>query len=153
IACAVASVMAVGAQAITFGEPDGTRHPYVGALVADWNEDSPGPDQFCSGTLVTPTLFRTAAHCMVDWPEGTQLWVTFAPVYDEDAAMPTGLVPVTDFTVHEGFGQPGGGTDAHGIGIVAGCGAQTTTPAQLPTLGLNHAMSQQQLFQLRFTTV
>src|SRR4029453_11844781 len=153
IACAVASVMAVGAQAITFGEPDGTRHPYVGALVADWNDDSPGPDQVCSGTLVTPTLFLTAAHCMVDWPEGTQLWVTFAPVYDEDAAMPTGLVPVTDFTVHEGFGQPGGGADAHDIAIVTLGVPQTTTPAQLPTLGLLDAMSQQQLRQLGFTTV
>lgn len=69
LACAAAGVLAVSAQAITFGEPDGTRHPYVGALVADWNEDSPGPDQFCSGTLVSPALFLTAAHRMVDAQE------------------------------------------------------------------------------------
>ena len=62
----IAGAIAAGAvQAITFGEPDGTRHPNVGALVADWNPDSPGPDQFCTGTLVSPTLFLTAAHCLV----------------------------------------------------------------------------------------
>src|SRR5918995_7026216 len=90
---AAACAMFVGAaQAITFGEPDGERHPNVGALVTDWNPDSPGPDQFCSGTLVSPTLFLTAAHCMFGWPEGTEFWVTFSPTYDEEAAAPTGLV-------------------------------------------------------------
>jgi hypothetical protein len=29
------------AQAITFGQPDGDLHPNVGALVADWDPDSP----------------------------------------------------------------------------------------------------------------
>jgi hypothetical protein len=42
------------AQAITFGQPDGNLHPNVGALVADWDPDSPGPDSFCSGTLIAP---------------------------------------------------------------------------------------------------
>jgi hypothetical protein len=42
LACATAAVFAATASAITFGEPDGTRHPNVGALVADWNPDS-GP--------------------------------------------------------------------------------------------------------------
>ena len=57
-------VLTVGAaQAITFGQPDGNLHPNVGALVADWDPDSPGPDIFCSGTLIAPTVFLTAAHC------------------------------------------------------------------------------------------
>ena len=37
VVCSAAAVFAATAQAITFGEPDGTRHPNVGALVADWN--------------------------------------------------------------------------------------------------------------------
>jgi secreted trypsin-like serine protease len=153
LACAAAAVLAATAPAITFGEPDGTRHPYVGALVADWNEDSPGPDQFCTGTLVSPTLFLTAAHCLVGWPEGTGFWVTFAPVYDEDAASPTGLVPVSSFTVHEDFAQPGGGANAHDIAMVNLATRQSATPARLPALGLLDTMSQQQLRQLGFTTV
>jgi hypothetical protein len=56
LACLTPALIAVTAKAITFGQPDGTRHPNVGALVADWNPDSPGPDQFFSGTLVSPTL-------------------------------------------------------------------------------------------------
>lgn len=153
LAAATATVVAAGANAITFGEPDGTRHPNVGALVADWNPDSPGPDQFCSGTLVSPTLFLTAAHCMFGWPEGTQFWVTFSPVYDEAAATPSGLVQVSSFVMHEGFAQPGGGADTHDIAIVTLATPQSARPAQLPTLGLLNTYSQQQLRQLGFTTV
>jgi hypothetical protein len=35
LACATAAVVAATANAITFGEPDGTRHPNVGALVTE----------------------------------------------------------------------------------------------------------------------
>jgi secreted trypsin-like serine protease len=152
-ACATAAVVVVTANAITFGEPDGTRHPNVGALVADWNADSPGPDEFCTGTLVSQWLFLTAAHCLYGWPEGTQFSVTFSPVYDEDADAPSGLVPVSSFTIHEGFAQPGGGADAHDIAIVTLASAQSAAPAQLPALELLDTFSQSQLRQLLFTTV
>jgi secreted trypsin-like serine protease len=153
LACATAAVFATSANAITFGEPDGMRHPNVGALVADWNEDSPGPDEFCTGTLVSPTLFLTAAHCMVGWPEGTEFWVTFSPEYDEDAASPGGLVAVSDFVTHEGFAQPGGGADAFDIAMVTLASPQSAAPAQLPALGLLDTLSQQELRELGFTTV
>lgn len=153
LACAAAAVVATTASAITFGEPDGTRHPNVGALVADWNPNSPGPDQFCTGTLVRETLFLTAAHCMVGWPEGTVISVTFSPEYNEASPSPGGLVRVLSYTIHEGFGQPGGGADAHDIAMVTLETAQTATPAKLPTLGLLNTYSQQQLRGLQFTTV
>jgi V8-like Glu-specific endopeptidase len=65
------------AQAITYGELDGTRHPNVGGLVAP-KQYSDGTWLYCSGTLITPTVFLTAAHC----DEGTALvTVTFDPDY------------------------------------------------------------------------
>jgi secreted trypsin-like serine protease len=153
VAAMTTVVVTTGANAITFGEPDGNRHPNVGALVADWNPNSPGPDQFCTGTLVRPTLFLTAAHCLVGWPEGTVISVSFSPVYDEAAAAPTGLVPVSDYTLHEGFGQPGGGADAHDVAIATLQTPQSLPLAQLPALGLLDTFSQQQLRRLQFTTV
>ena len=149
---AAACAMFVGAaQAITFGEPDGERHPNVGALVTDWNPDSPGPDQFCTGTLVSETLFLTAAHCL--FGETGTVWVTFDPVYDEDAEDPDGLYEVVDWTLHEGFAVPGGGADAFDIAIVELAGAPDVEPAELPTLGLLDSYSQSELRQLTFTAV
>lgn len=43
------------AGAIVNGSFDGDAHPYVGIAVAK--------DDFCSGVLVSPTLFITAGHC------------------------------------------------------------------------------------------
>jgi hypothetical protein len=62
---AVAAVLmvftATPALAVTDGELDGNRHPYVGLMVA---QDSSGtPLWRCSGTLISPTLFLTAGHC------------------------------------------------------------------------------------------
>ncbi|MCJ7668532.1 MAG: serine protease, partial [Anaerolineae bacterium] len=49
------AVVSVGiAYAITNGEPDAGRHPYVGLLVFD---DAPGhPAWRCSGSLLSPTV-------------------------------------------------------------------------------------------------
>jgi len=62
---AVALLLVTPALAITFGEPDGNRHPNVGTMVPK----SPIPDRhiptICTGTLISPTVFLTAGHCIV----------------------------------------------------------------------------------------
>jgi secreted trypsin-like serine protease len=143
------------AGAITFGQPDGSRHPNVGALLADWDPDSPGPDILCSGTLIAPTVYLTAAHCTAFLEsEGiTQVWVTFAPSYDEDATSAAGLLPGT-YVTHPEFGS-GGASDPHDIAVVLLQQAPAgITPARLPTAGLlDQLKAGHQLRDQTFTAV
>ncbi len=76
-AVAVAASCAAVALAITNGGPDGNDHPWVGALLAP-HAFSDGTWEECSGTLVAPKVFLTAAHC----DEGvSRVAVTFDSVY------------------------------------------------------------------------
>lgn len=69
--------IATPVQAITYGELDGARHPNVGGLVSP-SQYSDGTWLYCSGTLISPTVFLTAAHC----DEGTaRVTVSFDPDY------------------------------------------------------------------------
>ena len=59
LAAMVASlVMAPGADAIVNGQPDGDGHPYVGMVFQT------GSEAACSGSLISPTVFVTAGHCL-----------------------------------------------------------------------------------------
>src|SRR5919112_2232697 len=72
------SLMAAApAAAITNGAPDGNAHPNVGGLVSP-TQYSDGTWLYCSGTLISPTVFLTAAHCAED---GERVLVTFDTAY------------------------------------------------------------------------
>jgi Trypsin len=57
-------------QAITWGEPDGNAHPYVGLLVFDVGG---APSHRCSGTMLSSTVMLTAGHC-TDGTSGGRVW-------------------------------------------------------------------------------
>jgi hypothetical protein len=78
------------AHAITFGEHDGGRHPWVGLVVLF---DAQGtPIQRCSGSLLSPTRFLTAGHCTgpvaetgTPAPSLARIWFADGPI-DRDPA-------------------------------------------------------------------
>src|SRR3954467_4920921 len=77
LAGVAALAVAAPASAITGGSLDGAAHPAVGLLLADRGN---GPEQDCSGALVSPTVFVTAAHCTADLASN-RVWVNFDPRY------------------------------------------------------------------------
>lgn len=133
---AALALAAAPAGAITFGKPDGNLHPNVGALLADYDDESPGPEILCSGTLIAPTVFLTASHCtaFLESIDISDVWVTFASTYDEDDASPAGLWPGTMHT-HPLFAS-GGANNTFDIATVVLEANPGLTPATLPKVGL-----------------
>jgi hypothetical protein len=72
------------ALAIINGQPDDNAHPYVGMVY-----NAEGDESHCSGTLISPTVFLTAAHCTTHFEEAdSQVYVTFeaqADFFPDDA--------------------------------------------------------------------
>lgn len=103
MACAVG---VAPAAAISNGGPDGNGHPNVGALLADFSGDGTvtGDEAFCSGSLISPTVFLTAGHCLTFLaPEGIEtIYVSFdQALLDTDG--PGTLLPSTTWAFDPGF--------------------------------------------------
>jgi secreted trypsin-like serine protease len=115
------------ASAITYGQPDDNQHPNVGALIMT----SGGVTfPYCSGTLIAPDLFLTAAHCrLARFPHRVR--VTF------ETQITPGVPPSEVggwFNAHAQFPQAQNNT--FDIAIVVLDEEQSDTPlAQLPTAG------------------
>jgi secreted trypsin-like serine protease len=138
-AVVVVAVLVCGgvASAITYGQPDGTRHPYVGALVGTFGGET---YPYCSGTLISPTFFLTAAHCDI----GTStVYFTFASAYTSKSKLYRGM-----FYADPPYNQSE--SDPHDIAVVVFDRAiKAITPAQLPTIGQFDSVDKNQ----QFTTV
>jgi secreted trypsin-like serine protease len=113
---------AAPAGAITNGAPDGNRHPNVGGLVAP-EQYSDGTWLYCSGTLIAPTIFLTAAHCGED---GERVRVTFDTAYEEGDRVYAGT-----FQADPLYNQRQ--SDTHDIAVVVlDRAVRGIAPAQLP---------------------
>ncbi len=120
-----ALITASPAAAITNGSPDGNRHPNVAGLVND-TQYPDGTWLYCSGTLISPTVVLTAAHCNDD---GARTRVTFDPAYVDGDTTYSG-------TFHADPLYPGPTRDYHDIAVIVLDQPVTgITPATLPTAG------------------
>ena len=124
------------AGAISYGVPDGTAHPNVGSIVVRVGEDL---YQWCSGTLISPTVFLTASHCTAPLDSfisafpGAEVLVTFDPTITAGGNFYAGGVWHTNpnyYSAH-GYDDPG---DVAVIVFPYAIGG--ITPASLPAEGL-----------------
>jgi hypothetical protein len=137
-ALALAAATASAALAIVGGAPDAGRHPYVGMVVNFPTGNASGGFELCSGFLVSPTVFVTAAHCFPGGAAGLTL-----VDLQEDALADVRLggagtsVPGT-VTIHPGFRIGGNGPafDHDDVAVVH-LAAPVRAPryAQLPGVG------------------
>jgi len=114
LAAAAVVILVLGsvgiAYAITNGQPDEGRHPYVGLLVFD---DAPGhPAWRCSGALIAPDVVLTAGHC-TDGAVAARIWLDESvqgnPDYPSGGATSYEGIPYTKpgFCIGCGNGLPG----------------------------------------------
>jgi hypothetical protein len=138
-ACADPGPTAVGQRPsfIVNGEPTGGLYASVGALVFDWWEPIGvvnGDDQWCTGTLISPTVFVTAAHCVVgsDTPRGTQFYVSFAP---DLLAKGVKFIKATGYEFDPLYGPSVGQMHDLAVIFLPASATKGKTPLQLPTAG------------------
>ena len=147
------AVVAAPASAITYGVPDGTGHPNVGALIGDFGGDL---FQVCSGTLVSPTVFVTASHCTSYLEEqGASALVTFDPASALDGG--STLIPGVMHT-NPAWKNLAGLANSPDVVVItfssSVLGACQCTPARLPTAGLlDELAAKNGLKGQRFTAV
>lgn len=132
------------ASAITFGFVDeNNTFSNVGAFIVQ----SPSGGQIfpiCSGTLISPTVFLTAAHCteffIVDLaPRGFSAFVSFdnpIPFGSLTDLKKTKLIPAVEIITNPNFNQAQSDSGDIGVLILPVRSTKGITPATLPTLGL-----------------
>jgi len=134
-------------HAILNGTLDGNLHPNVGVVIFAVDGELFSP---CSGNLIAPTVFVTAAHCVeyIESVGATQVWVTFASHVPADVD----FIDVSNLdtsTLIPGTLHPNPAFDAHApdpndVAVITFETPVTgITPAVLPTAGLLDELGEQ----------
>jgi hypothetical protein len=126
----------ISAEAITYGVPDGNGHPNVGGLVYP-HVFSDGTWLYCSGTLISPTVFLTAAHCDIG---ASRVRVTFDSGYVDGDKTFIGTWYADPLYGH-------GESDPHDIAVVVfDKPIRGILPADLPPAGSLSRLANNQTF-------
>ena len=76
LAALALSAAALPAMAVTFGQPDGNAHPFVGTILFERADGY----YSCTGTMMSPTVMMTAGHCTEEGGVvNLRTWVKFTP--------------------------------------------------------------------------
>lgn len=135
LVAAMLLIFVLPVSAITFGEPDGNAHPFVGSMVL--YVPGEGYFQWCSGTLIDAQVFLTASHCTAPIDDvlasipGAEMLVTFDPTISENSTYYTG-----QWYTNPNYGAGPGASDTGDIAVILLDVAPGITPASLPTAGL-----------------
>lgn len=145
-------------HAILNGTLDGNLHPNVGVVIFAVDGQLISP---CSGNLIAPTVFVTAAHCVeyIESVGATQVWVTFASHVPADVDF-IAVSNLDTSTLIPGTLHPNPAFDAHApdpndVAVITFETPVTgISPAVLPTAGLLDELGEQNgLMDQLFTVV
>lgn len=137
--------LATPATAIVYGEVDSENEfPNVGALIAQFPD---GKFLICSGTLVAPTVFLTAAHCV---DEGEQMWVSFDPTIHEPVTKQTNKIYSGIAHAHPNFACCGANDTFDVAVVILDKAVGGIEPAELPTLNMLGQMANADLKSATF---
>jgi hypothetical protein len=138
------AVVAIGemqpTHAIINGTLDGNLHPNVGMVVAEADGVKFTP---CSGNLVAPMVFVTAAHCLefIASRGATQVWVTFDSQVNPDTS------PLIPATLHPNPAYEANAPDPNDVAVITfETPVEGIVPVDLPPPGLLDQVSADQLF-------
>jgi V8-like Glu-specific endopeptidase len=127
-------------QRIVNGEPTGSSlFKNVGALLVDYAPRGiTGDDLVCTGSLISETVFLTAAHCVAWLPTGHQVYVSFD---DNLYPSPKPLIAATSWHYDPAYGHDTG--DLHDLAVVILPAGSTKgiTPLSLPPAGYLDALA------------
>ena len=128
---------------IVNGTPTGSSYSSVGALMVDFNKDGVlnGDDEDCTGSLIAPDVFLTAAHCVVDpvyFPPGTQFYVSFAPdLYGKSIK----VIKATNVVYDPGYGHDEANLHDEALVFLPKGSTKGMTILRLPPAGALDAMA------------
>ena len=141
---------------IVNGTPTGSAYGAVGALLFDFDANGTidGDDALCTGSLISPTVFLTAAHCVYPdrtIPAGSQFYVSFAAdLYDNSAK----FIKATSYTWDPNYGHDQANLNDLAVVILPSNGTRGVTPVKLPTAGrLDELSAQGKLSKTLFVNV
>ena len=145
-------ITAGGALGIVNGSPTGAgSFGNVGALLYDFDANGTlnGNDLLCSGSLISPTVFLTAGHCLSFLPPGSTVHVSFAP----DLTAPgISTIQAAGFAIDPRFSHDFADPLDLGVVLLPSSSTAGITPLGLPPAGLLDQMAAQgglhgQIFQ------